>query len=154
MITPALLLSATGTFIISTSQRLGRCIDRIRRISELLEYEVDPGTHQPLSEERKAMLRRVLQYSSKRARILSSVMISFYLAAGSFVFTSVSIGVASVFVQQLSWLPLTLGVIGALFLSFGGFRLIIEARLSQENLFQEIAFVEKNASKGVLEEFK
>lgn len=100
------------------------------------------------------MLRRVLQYSSKRARILSSVMISFYLAAGSFVFTSVSIGVASVFVQQLSWLPLTLGVIGALFLSFGGFRLIIEARLSQENLFQEIAFVEKNASKGVLEEFK
>jgi hypothetical protein len=147
MITPALLLSATGTFILSTSQRLGRCIDRIRRISELLEYEVDPGTHQPLSEERKEMLRKILGYSGKRARILSRVLVSFYLAAGSFVFTSVAIGVASVFVEQLSWLPLTTGVIGAVFLSFGGFRLIAEALVSQESLFEEIAFVEQGAER-------
>jgi len=147
MITPALLLSASGTFILSTSNRLGRCVDRIRRISEQLEYQVDTTTHKPLSTERKAMLANMLDYSGRRARMLARVMISFYLAAGAFVATSVSIGVASLFIDRLAWLPVLLGIVGALFMSYGGFRLIIEARLSEESLLEEIAFVEKTALK-------
>ena len=38
MITPALLISASGTFILSTSNRLGRVIDRVRKLSEDMEY--------------------------------------------------------------------------------------------------------------------
>ncbi len=38
MITPALLLSACGTFILSTSVRLGRVVDRIRILSEKYEH--------------------------------------------------------------------------------------------------------------------
>jgi len=149
MITPALLLSASGTFILSTSHRLGRCVDRIRMISEQLEYKVDPATQKPLSPERTQMLLRMLDYSGRRARILASVMISFYLAAGAFVFTSVAIGVASMLIERLSWLPVSLGIVGALFMSNGGFRLIFEARLSQESLLEEIAFVEKAAARHV-----
>lgn len=145
MITPALLLSASGTFILSTSQRLGRCVDRIRRISEQLEYQMDPATHKPLSAERTQMLLKMLDYSGKRARILARVMISFYLAAGAFVCTSVAIGLASILIDRLSWLPVSLGISGALFMSYGGFRLIFEARLSEESLIDEIAFVEKSA---------
>lgn len=146
MITPALLISATGTFILSTSNRLGRCVDRIRKISDLLEYQIEPTTHQPLSEDRKQMLLRMLEVSGKRARILARVMISFYFASGIFVFTSVAIGIASVFASKLSWLPLGLGMTGALFLSYGAYRLIVEARLSEEGLLEEIAFVEKGAA--------
>jgi hypothetical protein len=147
MITPALLLSASGTFILSTSNRLGRCVDRIRRISEQLEYEVDPSTQKPLSPERIQMLVGMLDYNGRRARILAQVMISFYLAAGSFVFTSVAIGVASVLVERLSWLPVSLGIGGALFMGYGSLRLIFEARLSEESLLVEIAFVEKSAAR-------
>ena len=93
------------------------------------------------------MLLRMLDYSGRRARMLARVMICFYLAAGSFVATSVSIGVASLFVDRLSWLPVSLGIVGALFMSYGGLRLIIEARLSEESLLEEIVFVEKTALK-------
>ncbi|MBI2685822.1 MAG: DUF2721 domain-containing protein [Acidobacteria bacterium] len=147
MITPALLLSASGTFILSTSHRLGRCVDRIRRISDQLEYQIDPATHKPVSPERTAMLLRMLDYSGRRARMLARVMITFYLAAGTFVATSVAIGVASLFVDRLAWLPVVLGITGALFMSYGGFRLIIEARLSEESLLEEIAYVDKSAAK-------
>jgi hypothetical protein len=145
MITPALLVSATGTLILSTSQRLGRCVDRIRKISDLLEYQVDPATQKPLSPERVQMLLAMLDYSGRRARILARVMISFYLAAGAFVFTSVAIGMASTFVMLFSWLPVTLGLSGALCMSYGGFRLIREAGLSEESLLQEIAYVNGRA---------
>ena len=149
MITPALLLSASGTFILSTSNRLGRCVDRIRRISDQLEFQVDPATQKPLSPERIAMLLRMLDYSGRRARMLARVMITFYLAAGSFVATSVPIGVASLFIDRLSWLPVSLGILGALFMSWGGFWLIVEAKLSQESLLEEIVYVDKTALKHV-----
>jgi hypothetical protein len=147
MITPALLLSASGTFILSTSHRLGRCVDRIRRISEQLEYQIDPATQKPLSPERIQMLLSMLEYSGRRARILARVMISFYLAAGAFVFTSVAIGIASMLVERLSWLPVSLGIAGALCMSYGGLRLIFEAKLSEESLLEEIRFVEKSAAR-------
>jgi hypothetical protein len=81
--------------------------------------------------------------------MLARVMITFYLAAGSFVATSVSIGVASLFIDRLSWLPVSLGILGALFMSWGGFWLIVEAKLSQESLLEEIVYVDKTALKHV-----
>lgn len=43
MITPALLISATGSLVLSTSTRLGRVVDRVRelegRLSELIMIE-------------------------------------------------------------------------------------------------------------------
>lgn len=152
MITPALLLSASGTFILSTSQRLGRVVDRIRRISEQLEYKIDPATHKPLSDERREMLLQMLDFAGKRARILARVMISFYLAAGAFVCTSVAIGVASILIHRLSWLPVSLGILGAIFMAYGGFKMIFEARLSEEGLLEEIAFVERNARRHAQDE--
>ncbi|CDM66611.1 DUF2721 domain-containing protein [Pyrinomonas methylaliphatogenes] len=37
MITPAVLISACGTLILSTSTRLGRVVDRVRGLSERFE---------------------------------------------------------------------------------------------------------------------
>jgi len=93
------------------------------------------------------MLVHMLEFYGRRARILARVMISFYLAAGAFVFTSVAIGVASMVMETLSWLPITLGIAGALFMSYGGLRLIFEARLSEQSLLEEIRFVERSAAR-------
>ena len=36
MVTPALLISATGSLVLSTSTRLGRVVDRVRQLEERL----------------------------------------------------------------------------------------------------------------------
>ncbi len=147
MITPALLLSATGTFILSTSNRLGRCIDRIRKISDLLENDFDSAHETRINPERKKMLLGQVEILGRRARLLQQVMQVMYLAAAMFVATSVSIGIASVFVKQLSWMPITMGLGGACFLAYGTFRLIFEARMSAQGLSREIEFMERGAEK-------
>ncbi|MFN9459680.1 MAG: DUF2721 domain-containing protein [Acidobacteriota bacterium] len=147
MITPALLLSATGTFILSTSTRLGRCIDRIRKISELLDNDFDPAHEVRITPDRKQMLLGQVEILGRRARLLIQVMQVLYLAAAMFVGTSVSIGIASVFVKRLSWMPITMGLGGACFLAYGTFRLIVEARMSSAGLLWEIEFMERGAEK-------
>ena len=147
MITPALLLSATGTFILSTSNRLGRCIDRIRKISEVLENDFDPTHEMHINPERKKMLLGQVEILGRRARLLVQVMQVLYVAAGMFVGTSVAIGIASVFVQRLSWMPITMGLGGACFLAYATFRLIVEARMSSQGLLGEIEFMERGAEK-------
>ena len=41
MITPAVLISASGTMILSTSSRLGRVVDRVRSLSDRLRRLTD-----------------------------------------------------------------------------------------------------------------
>ena len=43
MITPAVLISACGSMILSTSGRLGRVVDRVRALSDRLEATTDQG---------------------------------------------------------------------------------------------------------------
>ena len=43
MITPAVLISACGSMILSTSGRLGRVVDRVRALSDRLEATADQG---------------------------------------------------------------------------------------------------------------
>lgn len=145
MITPALLISATGTFILSTSNRLGRCVDRMRGITTILEEdrEVDPSRH--LSEERKSFLMSQVDLISQRARILSSALVFLYFASGIFMATSVSIALASVLMEQWSWLPLILGIGGAICQFMASILLIKEARLSRTTLNNEVDYFLKLA---------
>src|SRR5438046_249213 len=95
MITPALLISATGTFILSTSNRLGRVVDRVRVISEKMDDLMHPGGVLEMIDERKAMFIEQLGRLSKRADILQRSLTMFYLASGAFVASSVAIGFAA-----------------------------------------------------------
>ena len=53
MITPALLLSACGTFVLSTSNRLGRVIDRVRALSDMMEDIMQEDRRIELLDERR-----------------------------------------------------------------------------------------------------
>jgi hypothetical protein len=141
MITPALLISATGTFILSTSTRLGRCVDRIRYLSEQIEGRVAEEVPLAVSDHRKSFVLMQVELLSRRAKILQRVMSMFYMAAGVFIATSVAIGIASVFIQWMSWLPLVLGISGACFLFAGSLMLILEARLSNTQMRDEITYI-------------
>ena len=142
MITPAVLISACGSMILSTSARLGRVVDRVRALSEKLEEisrEEDPNE---LTKERQKVIFGQLDMLTSRARILQRCMVTFYLSLGAFVATSVAIGILAVW----SWagytvVPIICGLIGALFLFYGSMLLIFEARLALSTVHAEMDHV-------------
>ena len=143
MITPALLISAAGTFILSTSNRLGRVVDRVRAIADLLDDLMHGKAAIELVEERKAMLVGQLSQLSKRADLLQRSLTVFYIASGSFVASSVAIGVTAVIDSSQAWIPVALGLLGACFLFYGSMMLIFEARLAVSALRSETWFLNR-----------
>jgi hypothetical protein len=141
MLTPALLMSACGSFIISTSGRLGRVVDRVRKLADRMEDVIEKEPDPVLREERKAMIAKHIQLQSKRAQLLMRSMASFYVASGLFVLTSVSIGFVSIFSAGWAVVPVLLGVLGAIFMLVAAIRLITEARLALEGLQEETNFL-------------
>ena len=142
MITPALLISASGTFILSTSTRLGRVVDRARAISDRMEELWTPEAPRLLLEARRAMLSDQLARLRVRATKLQRSLTSLHLAASMFVLTSVFIGVVAIFQLPIYWLPVVLGVVGACFLLYGSLLLITEARLAVDSLKVEMDFLD------------
>ena len=137
MITPAVLISACGALILSTSTRLGRVVDRVRLLSDRFEELA-------LAEERRAMIFDQLDKLTSRARILQRTMTVLYIAVGLFVATSVAIGIVAFIGARYSyswWLPVGLGLIGASFLFYGSMMMIHEARLALRALMSEMDFL-------------
>lgn len=153
MITPALLISASGMYILSTSNRLGRVVDRVRAISDRMDSLMHDQTGLELIEERKAALMDQMQRQTVRAHILQRSLTVFYLASGIFVLTSVAIGVDAMFGRSgLHWMPVVCGITGACFLFYGSLLLIREARLAVSSLAEEMSFlnrlVQKNSARS------
>ncbi len=146
MITPAVLISACGALILSTSTRLGRVVDRVRslidRFEEMAKTQEEEGVE--LYEERRAVIFDQLDQLTTRTRLLQKSMRVFYLSLGVFVATSVAIGiVAAVNRPQHAWVPVVLGLSGACGLFHGSILLIKESRLAQASLNAEMDFIWK-----------
>ena len=141
MITPAVLISACGALILSTSTRLGRVVDRVRALSDRFE-ELAAADHElELIEERRAMMFDQLDKLTSRARILQRSMTVFYMSLGLFVATSVAIGVVAFVGTRYSFVPVVMGLVGASFLFYGSITLIFEARLALTSLRAEMDFI-------------
>ncbi len=144
MITPAVLISACGALILSTSTRLGRVVDRVRSLADRFEEMAGGGEETPLPDERRAVIFLQLDKLTSRARLLQRCMTVFYVALGVFVSTSVAIGlVAAVGRPSHAWLPVVLGLSGACGLFYGSVLLIHESRIAQEALNAEMDFIWK-----------
>lgn len=144
MITPAVLISACGALILSTSTRLGRVVDRVRLLSDRFEELAASDEELALAVERRAMIFDQLDRLTTRARLLQRTMTYLYIAVGLFVATSFAIGVVA-FVgahyRYAWWLPVILGLVGASFLFYGSMLMIHEARLAFRALMTEMDFV-------------
>ena len=142
MITPAVLISASGTLILSTSTRLGRVVDRVRSLSDRLE-DLSHGSPAKTEfiEERRAMIFDQLDKLTSRSRLLQRGMTSFYIAVAVFVGTSVAIGLVAVSGTRYSWVAVVLGLLGACFLFYGSMLLIFEARLALSTTHAEMDFL-------------
>ncbi len=141
MITPALLISATGSLVLSTSTRLGRVVDRVRelevRLSTMITTE-DKNTI-PLYEKRLDTIVFLLDKVTTRSRILQRAMSAFYYGLGFFIMTSVTIAVAGIFNVYRS-IPIPVGVVGILFLLYGSILMLRETRMATATINAEMDF--------------
>lgn len=148
MITPALLISATGSLVLSTSTRLGRVVDRVRdleqRLSELIIAEDKENI--PLYEKRLDTVVNLLDKVTSRARILQRAMGTFYYGLGFFVLTSITIAVAGLF-NIYKWLPIPIGVVGIIFLFYGSILMLLETRMATATVNAEMDFTWALANK-------
>src|SRR5204863_10007437 len=150
MITPAVLISASGTMILSTSSRLGRVVDRVRSLSDRLQELSRGDSEIDLLEERRAMLFDQLDKLTSRSRLLQRALTTFYLAVGIFVATSVAIGVVSFSSgPRFAWVPVAMGLIGAFFLFYGSMLLVFEARLALSTTHAEMDFIWRTTKRVV-----
>ncbi len=149
MITPAVLISACGSMILSTSSRLGRVVDRVRALSDRLEAMAAEKERGPALVERQASIFQQLDKLTSRARILQRCMVTFYLSLGMFVATSVAIGVVPFTGnQRYNMVPVALGLAGACFLFYGSILLILEARLALSTIHGEMDFIWQQTKKS------
>ncbi|HEV7701220.1 MAG TPA: DUF2721 domain-containing protein [Pyrinomonadaceae bacterium] len=141
MVTPALLISATGSLVLSTSTRLGRVVDRVRALEERLSdliYAEDKETI-PLYERRVEVIVDLLDKVTSRSRILQRAMAAFYYGLGMFVLTSVTIAVAAFF-NSYRVVPIPVGIVGILFLLYGSILMLRETRMATATVNAEMDF--------------
>ncbi len=146
MITPAVLISACGSMMLSTSHRLGRVVDRVRALSDKLEELAEKDDAEV--GERQAVIFAQLDKLTSRARILQRSMVTFYLGLGMFVATSVAIGVVAIAGNsRYNLIPVIAGLLGACFLFYGSMLLIFEARLALSTIHAEMDFIWRQTTK-------
>ncbi|MGD9563482.1 MAG: DUF2721 domain-containing protein [Pyrinomonadaceae bacterium] len=141
MVTPTLLISATGSLVLSTSTRLGRVVDRARELEKRLGemIYVEDKSEVPLYEKRVEVIVDLLDKVTSRSRLLQRAMATFYYGLGMFILTSVTIAIAGLF-NIYRWLPVPIGVIGILFLLYGSLLMLRETSMATATIRAEMDF--------------
>lgn len=144
MIAPAVLISACGPLLLSTTIRFGRIVDRARALSERLEKLIHGTSGEEHVEEKIEIYYDQLARLAKRAKMLQRGIMSVYLALGSFIASSVAIGVmAFAGLKGADWVPVVIGIVGTLCLLYGSLVLILESRRGLDALTIEMDFIRK-----------
>ena len=141
MITPAVLISACGALIFSTSTRMGRVVDRVRTLSERFEALARSREDDPLWEERRVIVFEQLDRQTSRARLLQRAMVAFYAALCTFISSSVAIAVVSAAARSFTWVAAGLGLLGSVFMLYASVLLVIESRMALGAIMSEMDFV-------------
>jgi Protein of unknown function (DUF2721) len=142
MITPALLISAAGTLVLSTSTRLGRVVDRVRVLADMAE-ELHPADGTPAEEleEKRKLISDQLTKLTARIHYLVPAISTLYMAIGLLVAASISVGVVALLRAATFWLPVGLGLFGAGALFYASLLLVREARLAVDSTLHEMSYV-------------
>jgi len=147
MITPAVLISASGTLVLSTSNRLTRVVDRVRALASEAE-RMRKEKAAPEAEERRQLIASQLPVLSKRALLLRSALEALYAAIGFLVATSIAVGISAALGWAYGWVPVSTGLFGATALLWGSLLLVREARLAVGSTLQEMEFLGREVSRG------
>lgn len=139
MITPAVLISASGTLVLSTSNRLSRVVDRVR----VLALEAERFGSGGRATARGRLIIDQMQRLSQRVILLRAAMTALYSSIGILVGTSIAVGLSAALGWAYGWIPIGLGLVGACSLLYGSLLLVREARLAVGSTLQELEYLEK-----------
>ncbi len=129
MITPAVLIVASGSLILTTSQRLSRSVERVRNLSDQLrKLMMHPGESTFLEDEHDIVVE-LIHYASRRSRLLQQSLTTLYITLGLYVAISITIGILEFSGLQHTWVLTMLTILGAGFLFYASILLIIESLL-------------------------
>lgn len=144
MITPAVLISACGTLTLSTTNRLGRVVDRVRTIGH--EAEAIPtgdATQFEEIEEKRELLNDQLARLVRRIQLLQSALTALHAAVVLLVGSSLAIGLKSATRVLPEGIPVFFGLAGATALLTASVFLVLEARMAVKSTLLEMAYVRK-----------
>jgi hypothetical protein len=141
MITPALLISASGTLVLSTSNRLSRVVDRVRVLAKDAEHlakdDADTQT------DKRALITSQLRSLAHRAMILRSALAALYTAVGFLVATSIGVGLLTSLHVSAGWIAIVLAMLGACALLWGSVQLVREGRMALTSTLEEMSYVRR-----------
>ena len=141
MVTPAVLILASGQLILTTSNRLNRMVDRVRAIATLIEELTEVNT--PHLQAKRDLLFEQLFRATRRARYLQNAMASLYIALTTFIATSVALGVIALLRFEFVWIPIVFGFIGVGLMFWASVYLLFESRLALASTLAEMTYIHR-----------
>jgi len=143
MLTPAIFMTANGSLIISTSNRMSRIVDRIRVLNDQRDHlhsNPDAKDHPALRRAHIADQLRRLVWRSDRIRY---ALVMLYAAFGSFVGSSLTLAIDVWTGNRLIPVPTSLALVGVLLLLSASVNLVREALEALRSNRSEIRFHEE-----------
>ncbi len=140
MITPAIFLTANGSLIISTSNRMSRIVDRIRVLNERGDKMGRGEPELDFPRERWAHLEDEKQRLVWRSDRIRYALVLLYLAFGAFVGTSLALALDMLLSNQIVGLPTTLALMGVALMLGACANLVREALEALRSNRAEVAF--------------
>lgn len=141
MFTPAVLVSACGSLILTTSQRLSRSLDRQREVAQQLRQNRQQAATSTPDPAEHAHLVQQLGFAARRAQLLQQAMTSLHLTLSIFIGSIFSIGIFELFNNSAAWIIALLSVLGALLLLYASVLLIRESSLARSDVAEETAYL-------------
>ena len=141
MITPSVLILASSSLSMTTSQRLSRSIDRVREVSEKLKQLNSGEITETHFTDLKQFLVQALVLAARRSHYLQQTMTSLYFAICIFVTIIIAIGVMEVMGLKHAWILLSLGFCGVILLLIACIMLLLETRLAVVSVKKEMAYI-------------
>ena len=150
-ITPAVLILATSSLIAATSGRLGRIVDRARRLGDEFEEhtraQAADGIASEVHAEERALLYDQLRKATARAILLQRAMSALYLALTLLIGSSVTIGIETALDWPQPTLPviIAMGAVGVLF--YAAVLLLTESRIALRAIDREMGFTRRTGDR-------
>ena len=141
MITPAVLISACGTLIFSTSARMGRIFDRVNVMKGEVEAIVNGKMSYP--DERMGHLKVQIELQRRRATLIHKALSALYTATALFVAASLAIALNVAYGSpNQGWIPTLIALAGGLCLFAASALLLYESRFNLRFVNRSIDFIE------------
>ena len=135
LITMAILISACGNLISSTSARLIRVVDICRSFCERAKIETN--------KEELEQIFTQLEKVGPRIKLLETALTMFYSSLSCFAITTLFMSLDQIITHDLNMFTMVSGIIGIVFLPIASILLVIERQFTMKSIWQEIGYVNK-----------